>query len=160
MNSLDMFHNYLNTTQKNIKFDKPQCNPDTNSCTFLDITVTIKDQKIHTGVYRKPTDTPSALLLSSSHPKHVTNNIIYTLAFRLLRICSEPEVLMFRQQELKHTYLKPRNYKSSHIDEVFEKILKIPRQTALEKTKKDKDAAEDINNVLTVPITHDPRVPN
>ena len=47
--------------------------------------------KINTDLFRKHTDKPRALLPSSAHPSHITTNIIYSMAFRLLRICNKEE---------------------------------------------------------------------
>ena len=141
-----------------IKYDTPQYNERTKSCHFLDLHVVVNNNLIETDIYRKPTDHPSALLPSSSHPKHTTKNIIYTMAFRLLRICSNPETLNLRLKELKSTFLILRGYKSIEIDIVSSKILTLDRKNVLQnimRYQKDTD-----NDVFTVPLTHDPRLPN
>ena len=80
------------------------------------------------------------------------------MAFRLLRFCSNPATLKLRLKELKSTFLIPRGYKSIEIDTVFSKILDLDRKNALQKIRKHK---KEINNdVITVPLTHDPRIPN
>ena len=68
-----------------------------------------------TDLYRKPTDKPRALLPSSAHPTHITSNIVYSMAFRLLRICSQEENFKKRLRELKEDFLIPRGYKSKII---------------------------------------------
>ena len=67
-----------------IKFDTPCYNAEDNSCNFLDLKISIKDGVIRTDLYRKPTDKPRALLPSSAHPTHIQQNIIHSMAFRLL----------------------------------------------------------------------------
>ena len=154
---LEEFYTYLNNDHVSIKYDAPQYDIKENACHFLDLKITVKNRKIETDIYRKPTDHPSALLPSSSHPKHISKNIIYTMAFRLLRICSNQETLKLRLEELKFKYLIPRRYKGKHIDDVFSKILTLNRQTYLQKVNRNKEKTEDI---LTVPLTYDPRTPH
>ena len=165
---LKEFHAHINSAHKTIKFDEPQYDETTNSCNFLDLNVSIKEGQIITDVHRKPTDNPSALLPSSSHPKHVYKNIVYILAFRLLRICSTRELFEKRLEQLKNEQLKPRKYRSSQINEVFEQIRKIDRKDAIK--KKDKisvifqkkrihDKIKETERII-VPLTFDPRVKN
>ena len=71
------------------------------SLPFLDTLVSIKDGQLETDLYRKPTDRCQYLLPSSCHPSHVTKNIPYSLALRLVRICSQPSYLQKRLAELK-----------------------------------------------------------
>ena len=73
----------------------------TQSIPFLDTSVSIKDGKFVTDLYRKPSDRCQYLLPSSCHPSHVTQNIPYNLCYRLLRICSNKETLEMRLAELK-----------------------------------------------------------
>ena len=47
--------------------------------------VTIDLKSMYTNIPIEPT----ALLPSSAHPGHITSNIVYSMAFRILRICSE-----------------------------------------------------------------------
>ena len=50
----------------------------TQSISFLDTSVSIKDGKFFTDLYRKPSDCCQYLLPSSFHPSHVTQNIATT----------------------------------------------------------------------------------
>ena len=68
-----------------MKFDAPQFNQEDNSTNFLGLKVKIEGRKIHTDLYRKETDKPTALLQSSAHPGHIVPNIVYSMVFRLLR---------------------------------------------------------------------------
>ena len=124
---LDDFHKYLNSKHPTIKFDTPQYNPENNSCNFLDMTISIKDGRIQTDLYKKPTDVPSALLPSSAHPGHVSPNIVYSMAFQLLRICSTPELFQMRLKELQNDVLIPRDYKISVIQKAFDKVKALIR---------------------------------
>ena len=56
----------------NIKFE---VNKSTNTVNFLDVSVTIKDNKLDTTLYSKPTDAHLYLNTASNHPKHVVRNL-------------------------------------------------------------------------------------
>ena len=101
---LEDFHSYLNSVHPTMKFDEYQHNRENNSCNFLDLNITIENGRINTDLYRKETDKPSALLPSSSHPGHITANIVYSMGFRLMRICSSEEVFNKRMEELKYDF--------------------------------------------------------
>ena len=105
-----------NSFHPTIKFDEPQHNSDENSCYFLDLKICIKDGKIETDLFRKETSKPRALVPSSAHPEHITLNIVYSMAFRLLRICSNENVFEERLEELKNNFLISRNNHSKVIN--------------------------------------------
>ena len=67
---------------------------------FLDTQVEIKNNKIITDLYKKPTDRNMYLLPSSCHVTSVCDNIPYSLCLRIIRICSEPEARDLRLAEL------------------------------------------------------------
>ena len=80
------------------------------SFTFLDTCVTIDEtNQISTDLYKKETDRVQYLLPTSCHPSHIFNNIPYSLALRLVRICSKEDSLKQRMTELE-TMLVSREY--------------------------------------------------
>ena len=105
------------------------------SIPFLDTSASVVNNQIVTDLYRKPTDRCQYLLTSSCHPAHVTENIPFSLAYRIIRICSEPESRDKRLSELKEL-LMSRSYKSSLVDNAIERARKIPRMEALKKLSK------------------------
>ena len=102
---------------------------------FLDTLVTIRDGQIETDLYRKPTDRCQYLLPSSCHPSHVTKNIPYSLALRLVRICSQSTDLHKRLNELK-SLLYSRGYPSKVIENAVTRALAVPRSQALQEISK------------------------
>ena len=154
------FHSYLNGVHPTIKFDEPCYDPENNSCTFLDLKIYVEDGKIRTDLHRKETDKPRALLPSSAHPNHITSNIVYSMCFRLLRICDTEELFEKRAAELKNDFLMPRGYKSSLVEAQYERVRKLQgdnyferRKFALEKRIRQKQsdrviAVFDFNPVL------------
>ena len=105
-------------------------------------------------LYKKPTDRCQYLLPSSCHPAHVTENIPFSLAYRIVRICSEQESRDLRLKELKDLLLS-RSYKPSLIDGAIEKAKSIPRSKAIERVMKKN--IQPSRPVLA--ITYDPRLP-
>ena len=75
-----------------------------SSVNFLDVKVIIKDGKIITDLYVKPTDTHHYLDSSSCHPYHCKKSIAYSQAFRLNRICSNNAFFDQRCNELEHWF--------------------------------------------------------
>ena len=108
-----------------------------------------------TDLYRKPTDRNMYLLPSSCHPLHTTNSIPYSLALRIIRICSRIEDRDKRLEELKVMLLE-REYKLNVINAAIRKAKEIPRQEALNKVVRDK---EDERRPVMV-VTYDPRLPS
>ena len=80
-----------------------------SSVNFLDVKVLMKDGKIITDLYVKPTDTHQYLESSSCHPYHFKKSIPYSQALRLNRICSNNAFFDQRCNELEH-WLHERGY--------------------------------------------------
>ena len=125
----------------------------TQSIPFLDTSVSIKDGKFFTDLYRKPSDRCQYLLPSSCHPSHVTQNIPYNLCYRLLRICSNKETLEKRLAELKE-FLETRSYRPRCIDDAINRVLNIPREEALKKVERKE------NERPVFVITYNPALPS
>ena len=159
---LSKFHEHLNSVHPTMKFDEYEHNEENNSCNFLDIKISITDGVISTDLYRKETDKPSALLPSSAHPGHIAKNIVYSMGFRLLRICSSQERFEYRLKELKNNFLMPRNYKPSLINLEFDRVRGLPgddfnerRRGALEKVEKE----QKNNDRIIAPLDFNPHLP-
>ena len=80
-----------------IKHTKKLRDPDLVSCPcpaqdyfpFLETSLSVSAGKINSDLYRKKTDRCQYLLPSSCHPPHCTDNIPYSLALRIQRICTD-----------------------------------------------------------------------
>ena len=118
------------------------------------ILCTIQGGKIVTDLYRKKTDRNQYLLTSSCHPAHTTQNIPFSLALRIVRICSLPQDREKRFQELKELLLA-RDYKGGVINNAIEKARQIPRTEALKKVVRGKDSQRPV-----FVISFDPRLPS
>lgn len=99
---------------------------------FLDTLCSIKDGKIDTDLYKKPTDRNQYLLPSSCHSKLTTKAIPMSLGLRIVRICQDAEKRDKRMEELKELLLE-RGYSEYLVDSALERAKKVPRKAALKK---------------------------
>ena len=121
---------------------------------FLDVKVIMKDGKIITDLYVKPTDTPQYLDSSSCHPYHCKKSIHYSQALCLNRICSNNASFDQRCNELED-WLHERGYSERVVRQEILKARKIPRNELLEKEHNHPE-----ENKLTFNITYYPAFQN
>ena len=110
--------------------------------------------QITTDLYKKPTDRNQYLLTSSCHPAHVTNNIPFSLALRIVRICSDENDRNIRLDELNQLLLS-RNYKPGIIHTAIERAKSIPRAEALSRVEKSAVTRRPV-----FVLHYDPRLPS
>ena len=162
---IHLFLSELNNIHPTIKFtmthttpngeDNPDCGcQPSDSLAFLDTLCSIQGGQIVTDLYRKKTDRNQYLLTSSCHPAHTTKNIPFSLALRIVRICSLPEDREKRFKELKCLLLS-REYKGGAIDTAIERARNIPRSEALKKVVRKQDTQRPV-----FVIAFDPRLPS
>ena len=94
------------------------------------------------------------MLPSSCHPATVTDNIPYSLALRIVRICSEESARDQRLSELKEMLLQ-RDYKAKSIDSCIAKAKAIPRCEAIKRVVKCK-----VSDRPVFVVRYDPRLPH
>ena len=156
----------INKIHPTIKFTithtKNKAESDSDRCTcehleaipFLDTLCSISNKKIEVDLFKKKTDKNQYLLLNSCHPASVTKNIPFSLSLRIVRICTSYESRKMRLSELK-ALLKERGYPDTKIDPAINKALKIPRQQALKRVKKNENAKRPV-----FAVKYDPRLPS
>ena len=149
---LESFIQFINKQHSHIKFTATY-DVNTKSIPFLDMVVKIDNNGlIETDLFKKDTAKVQYLLPSSCHPGHITKNIPYSLAYRLLRICSDTKSFKKRLEELRQDLLS-RCYKPKLINDAFKRIAQIERSEALKRVSK----AKDENTVLVT--TFHPNLP-
>ena len=127
-----IFINFVNSIHPDIKFT---CDFDfeTRSVVFLDLIISVDEQGIiQTDMHTKENSKNTYLLPGSNHPSHICTNIPYSLAYRVKRNCSKPELCEQRLEELKERLLQ-RGYTPKLIDQAFNKIRGLDRETTLTK---------------------------
>ena len=98
---LIIFINFANSLHPNIKFT---CEFDfqTRTVVFLDLLIYVDENGyIQTDIHTKPNSKNPYLLPQSNHPSHISSNIPYSLAFRVKRNCSSPDLYTIRIAELR-----------------------------------------------------------
>jgi hypothetical protein len=73
------------------------------------------------------------LLPSSCHPAHISNNIPYSLAYRIVRICSKPELRDAQFLKLRD-FLLSRDYNSSIVDSALVQAKAIPMRSCFKES--------------------------
>ena len=121
---------------------------------FLDTSCKIREGKIITDLFRKETDRNEYLLPSSCHSTHVMDNIPFSLAMRIVRICTLEGDREKRFSELKNLLLS-RDYKPKVIDAAIQKARNIPRKEALKRVCRKKSSDRPV-----FVISYDPRLPS
>ena len=134
----------LNNLHESIKFDVKYS---TKSINMLDTTVFIDSLNfLRTTLYVKPTDRQSYLHYKSEHPTNMKNNIPYSQALRIKRICSSNQDYKKHTNNLKNVFIS-RGYKEEHVNDQLEKAEKVTRSEAL--VEKEKAQLKRIPLVVT-----------
>ena len=106
---------------------------------------------LHTKLYLKPTDIFDYLHWSSYYLHHTKRSIPYSLAFKLVRICSSEAALTRRLTDLKH-HLKRSGFPHKHIQAAMSK-LELPRSKALQRKDRPLTVTQRIPLVLKYSLT-------
>ena len=94
------FVDMMNSVDRDIKFTI-EINWEDSKIFFMDLTISIdKNGYLQTNLYTKPNAKNCLLLPSSTHKPSVTKSSVYSLAVRIVRICSQEEVRDKRLEEL------------------------------------------------------------
>ena len=118
--ALDSFHDTIKFT-----YDISQV-----EVTYLDTRTYIKDSRLETDLYIKPTDKHQYLHIGSCHPKHTKSTIPYGQALRL-RICSE-ETNFDKHTGALGQHFQQRGHKSEEVQSAVKRAKAVERQDALQ----------------------------
>ena len=106
---------------------------------FLDTEIYIKNNKLHTKLFRKKTYHQTFLNINLEHPILLKNSILYSQALRIKRICSTKKDFDHNSRELKERFLK-QGYDQRLVDEQLEEVNKLVRDNLLqEKDQEQQD---------------------
>ena len=143
------------TTPNSYLDQPPSCScPPMKSIPYLDTSCELKEGKIVTDLYRKPTDKNQYLLTSSCHSAECLKSIPYSLSLRINRICMEEATRDLRFQELKDMLLA-REYPTGVIDSAIAKARAIPRHVALRRVSRQETTTRP-----AFVVCFDPRLPS
>ena len=132
---LSKFHTYLNTCHPNMSCSFEQEINDKLS--FLDVEVSRQQGKFVTTVYRKPTFSGVYTHFDSFLPEVYKVGMIYTIAYRCFKVCSNWTKFHEELNFFIHVFLK-NGYPLSFIDKCFKMVInklviKRPQVTTVEK---------------------------
>ena len=142
---------YLNSCHPRVKFT---VSTPSQSVPFLDTLTQITDNKIHTDLYTKPTDSHRYISPKSNHPPHTFESIVYGQTLRLRRICSTTETFAKRASELA-SHLINSGYTKKTLAPIMTKVHSLDRKTLLSKTPTSKN-----QNRIPFINTFCPQAPN
>ena len=137
------FAGHANNIHKNIEIELRYS---TSQIEFLDTLVRLKDGRLETDLYSKPTDKHLYLQSKSNHPPHTKKAVPYGLGIRIRRICQNEGDYLTRRKELK-AQLRKRGYSGKHIEGQLQRVDSIPREQLLH--YKEKKESERVSLVLT-----------
>ena len=103
---LEGFLNRLNNFHADSKFTHEKFKP---SVHFLDVSVSIVDQKLETDLFCEPTDCHQFLHFSSAHPLHNKKSTVYSKELLIKRLCSSPLAFQKHLNNLKTWFCKRRH---------------------------------------------------
>lgn len=131
-----IFLDAMSTMHPSLKFETTISS---SSICFLDLKISIRDHKILTSIYYKPTDSHSYLPYDSCHPKHVLDSIPYSQFLRLRRICSDDDDFLTQSFTMSQ-FFSHRGYPSHLIRRTLEAVKAVSRSSLLvphDKSTKD-----------------------
>jgi len=118
---------FLNNHHATIKFTFEKSRKE---IPFLDTLVYIQDSKIHTTLYKKPTDNKQYLHFNSEHPSHVKKSIPYAQALRYRRIIDDDALLDIELIKLKSSFVA-RDYPTEEVDKAIKRARALNRKDLL-----------------------------
>lgn len=144
------FFEFINGYHTTIKFTM---NHSTDSVSFLDVLISLKNGYLQTDLFSKPTDTHAYLHSTSCHPRHMVKNIPYAQFLRLRRLCSDSNIFHSRCEEMEQNFIK-RGYKREVLTEARAKASRIPRHQTLAYKQREKKQSR-----VPIVVTHNPANP-
>ena len=124
------FEKWINSIKSKLKYKKAYSLPGGEGSVYLNTRAYIKNSKIQTTLYTKPSDTCAYTVPSSCHPKHVCMNIPNGVAMTIKRICSEEsEYIKHRDIAIKN--FGERGYNEEFVREIFKKYDDMDRKLLL-----------------------------
>ncbi|XP_033111017.1 uncharacterized protein LOC117112070 [Anneissia japonica] len=125
--NLKTFMDHVNNFHPHIKFTSEYSH---TSIPFLDVAVTINNNRISTSLHSKSTDSHAYLNFHSSHPLGLKKSIIFSQCLRIKRICSDINDYNFHVNNLAGFFLS-RGYPLNLIKSQITKAARRSRQDLL-----------------------------
>jgi peptide-methionine (R)-S-oxide reductase len=135
---LKLFIKFINEQHPYIKFTATY-DITTKTIPFLDMSVSINhDGLFETDLYKKDTAKVQYLSPASCHPGHITNNIPFSIALSIRRVCSREEDCKIRLEQMRQDLLS-RSYPPKIVDGAIKRVNKIDRLDAIKRVSRTKE---------------------
>ena len=115
---------------------------------FLDINLHISEDRIHTSIFHKETDTHSYLHFSSFHPYHCKRVIPYSQFLRLRRLCSDDDDFLVKSREMM-TIFTQRGYPFTSLEQDLRRVTTIGPPDALTGVERGDTPVDSVPLVMT-----------
>ena len=109
---------------------------------FLDLIISIENQKLKTNLFIKPTNKQLYLDFNSNHPLHCKESIPFSQALRVVERCATPEDRDVQLENLK-TKLEERNYPPNLVDMQLARAKAKDRKSLIFQQRKQKKMKDD-----------------
>ena len=107
-----------------------KCSFSEDTLEFLDLKIMIRNGRLETELYVKPTNLHLFLDYNSNHPTHCKNAIIYCQALRVIERCSEAESAEMHLENLRQKFID-RKYPPHLIDSQFQRAKAKDRKALI-----------------------------
>ena len=91
------------------------------SISFLDLIITVSEQKLKTILHIKFTDRHQYLYYASSRPEHTKCSVVFSQTSRIGRLCPEENDFKSYRSQMKSWFLK-REYPETLIENAMRKV--------------------------------------
>ena len=152
MERLCQFRDFFNSLDPNLKFKMTVGENDE----LTDLRIILKNNKLFTTVYSKPTSSQMYLHADSIHPKSTFTGIQKGVSLRLRRICSTDEKFNERSKEYK-AYSVARDHNPASALKEFGRTANLTRTQARVKRSDNRDKPKRLTTFVT---EYNPRRPN
>ena len=95
--------------------------PNKENTVFLDIKVSLRNGKVYTDVYVKPTDCHQYLHYLSAHPYRTKTSVVFSQTLRISNLCSSEKDFESHKDEMK-SWFRKREYPEDMISSQMRKV--------------------------------------
>ncbi|KAK2556809.1 hypothetical protein P5673_021016 [Acropora cervicornis] len=115
---------------------------------FLDVNLHISEDRIHTSIFYKVTDTHNYLHFSSFHPDHCKRAIPYSQFLRLRLLCSDDDDFLVKSREMM-TFFSQRGYPLTSLEHGLRRVRTIGRPDVLSGSERGDTPVDSVPLVMT-----------
>ena len=118
-----------------------KCNFSEDTLEFLDLKIMIRNGRLETELYVKPTNLQLFLDYTSNHPTHCKDAIVYCQALRVVERCSELGSAQPHLENLRSKFID-RKYPTELVEKQFEKAKSKDRKALIFQKRKQNEGED------------------